>query len=179
MKNLLIILITIFTIISCNRSDFEADDFPQEEITNILLNVKDVATNSTKTYNYSVGGTLPEITLSDAKIYEVSIVYMNGNTNITQDIINAKDEHFITFNFPNSEVALARNDDEIRSDGKKVGLKSTWNVVKLIKTGSSAEVKISLIHASISVDENQQGTTWGSTNGGETDAEAIFMIKNG
>lgn len=176
MKNLIHILIVFLSFVSCNRSDFEADDFPQEEITNVILNVKDLSTNVTKSYNYSVGGTLPSILLNDGKTYEVSIVFLNGNNNINQDIINAKDEHFLIFNFPNSDVELTRNDVEVRTDGKKVGMKTTWKINDAIKTGVSAKIVVSLIHDAASVNEAQNGTNWGSVNGGETDAEAEFLI---
>lgn len=176
MKQLIQIFILLLAFVSCNRSDFEADDFPQEEITNVILNVKDLSTNVTKSYNYAVGGTLPNVLLNDGKTYEVGIVFLNGNNSINQAIVNAKDEHFLVFNFPNSEVELTRNDTEIRTDGNKVGIKTTWKVNNAVKTGFNAKVIVTLIHDAVSVSEAQNGTAWGSVNGGETDAEAEFTI---
>lgn len=176
MKNLLYLFLMLFSLASCSREDFEADDFPQEEITNVILNVKDLSNGATRTYNYSVGGTEPSVLLEDGKTYEVGTVFLNGNENITQSIINARDEHFLIFNFPNSEVGVTRTDAEVRSDGKRVGITTRWEITKVAETGVTAKVILSLIHDSVSVNEAQNGTEWGSSEGGETDVEAAFTL---
>lgn len=168
----------IFILASCHRNDFEADDSPQEEITNILLNVTDTATNVTNTYNYSLGVTTnPVIKLEDGHTYSTSLIFLNGNSDETESIKKAKNEHFLIYNFPNSEVLLSRTDDEssTRADGKKVGLKT---LIKVNKTtnGNNPQLIITLYHEPQTVSEEKNGTSWGMQTKGETDAYAIYRI---
>lgn len=187
MKNILSIrtLSTLFllsflslSIVSCNRDkDFEADDLPQEELTNIVLHVKNLTTNNTQDYNYSVGsGAAPAIKLEDGKTYEVTTQFMNGSQDVTNEIEMAKDEHFLIFNFPKSEIALERLDTPNKK-GVRVGLKTKWTVTKAVKD-SSPKLILTLIHEPVSANENFSGTAWGSVTGGETDAEATYGITN-
>ena len=82
--SVLAILFLAFNVISCQRDeDVSADDLPQEELTNIILNVKDVATGSTQSYNYIIGSAAPVITLADGKSYEVTTIFKNGNEDVT------------------------------------------------------------------------------------------------
>lgn len=179
LASVLAVLFLALTVVSCQR-DEEEDDLPQEELTNIILNVKDLSTSVVTTYNYSVGsGAAPAIKLADGKSYEVEMVFKNGNEDVTQEIKDAKDEHFLTFDFPKSSVTLTRIDDasSTRTDGKKVGLKTKWDVTKVVNS-SSPVVKVSLYHESATVSESLNGTVWGSQTGGETDAEATFGLSN-
>lgn len=179
LASVLAVLFLALTMVSCQRDEDE-DDIPQEELTNILLNVKDLSTNAVTTYNYSVGsGAAPTIKLVDAKSYEVEMVFKNGNEDVTQEIKDAKDEHFLIFDFPKSSVVLTRIDDasSTRTDGKKVGLKTKWDVTKVVNS-SSPVVKVTLIHEPATVSESLNGTAWGSVTGGETDAEATFGLSN-
>ncbi|WP_297984920.1 hypothetical protein [uncultured Chryseobacterium sp.] len=180
-KYIFLLIILAITAVSCHRDEFFSDDIPQEEITNIILKVKDISTQITSTYNFNMGqGNLPEIKIQDGHVYDVELVFMNGNEDETEAIKLAKDEHFVLFDFPASQIQLERTDDASSTrdkDGMKLGLLTRWNVIKTIN-GTSPVLKISLIHDAKSVSEQQNGTEWGSTKGGETDAEAIFSLKN-
>ena len=187
MKNILSIktLSTLFLLafislstISCSRdNDFEADDLPQEELTNIVLHVKNLTTNNVQDYNYSVGsGVAPAIKLEDGKSYEVTAQFMNGSEDVTSEIEMAKDEHFLIFNFPKSDIQLERLDTP-NKNGLRVGLKTKWTIVKAVKD-SSPKLIMTLIHKPASANENLNGTAWGGVTGGETDAEATFGITN-
>lgn len=184
---LLSVLLIAITVISCQRdNDAEEDDIPQEELTNIILNVKDVAAGTTATYNYSMGaGGTPTIQLQDGKTYEVEAQFKNGNEDATQEIKDAKDEHFLIYNFPNSDIALIRTDDasSTRADGKRVGLKTQWIVNKAIKnTSATSQLVLTLYHEPVSVSEDSQasgnGVIFGTQSGGETDAQANYNITN-
>ena len=180
MKNLFLIILVSLFLVNCHRDEFFSDDIPQEEITNIILKVKDNSTQITQTYNFNMGQTnLPEIKLVDGHQYTVETLFINGNEDETESIKEAKDEHFLLFDFPNSQIDLVRLDEasSTRTDGKKLGLLTQWNVVKT-KTGTTPVLKIDLIHDATEVFEEKSGTVWGSTIGGETDAEAVFSLTN-
>lgn len=177
--SVLAVLFLVFNVISCQRDeDVAADDLPQEELTNIVLNVKDIATGTTQSYNYIIGSASPVIKLADGKSYEVTTIFKNGNEDVTQEIKDAKDEHFLIFDFPNSTVNLTRLDTSSSTGALgKVGLITKWDVVKVVNT-SSPLLKLTLIHEPASASEAQNGTAWGSVTGGETDAEATFGLSN-
>lgn len=175
-------LLLLFT--ACNREDDPIDDLPQEEISNALLLITDNADNITKVYNYQVNGSnIPNIKLENGHEYTVEIALKNGAEDVTQEVKDAKDEHFFTFDFPNSDIVLTRLDDatSTRSDGSKVGLTTKWKVNTAVKSGT-AQVILTLYHESISVSENSQasgnGTVYGTQNGGETDLNVNYQISN-
>ncbi|MCS3531486.1 hypothetical protein [Chryseobacterium sp. JUb7] len=189
-KNIIKLLAVLFiaiTVVSCQRDgSAEEDDIPQEDLTNILLQVKDVAAQTTTTYNYSMGaGGSQPIVLQDGKTYQVEVEFKNGNEDATQEIKDAKDEHFLVFNFPNSDIALTRTDDasSTRGDGKRVGLKTEWVVTKAVKnTSATSQLVLTLYHEPASVSEDSQasgnGVVFGTQTGGETDAQANYKITN-
>lgn len=168
-----------FTLFSCQRDDAAEDDIPQEDLTNIILNVKNLNTQENISYNYSVGGgNLPNIKLIDGVSYEVRTVFLNGTEDVTQEIKDAKDEHFLIFDFPRSQINLTRLDtSESTGINGKVGLITKWEVVKTVYSPSPL-LKITLIHEPATANEAQNGTSWGSVTGGETDAEATFGLTN-
>ncbi|MGE8526488.1 hypothetical protein [Chryseobacterium rhizosphaerae] len=184
---LLAVLFITFSIMSCQRDNAsEEDDLPQEDLTNIILLVKDVAAQTTTTYNYSVGaGGAQPISLVDGKTYEVEVQFKNGDEDSTQEIKDAKDEHFLVFNFPNSDLTLTRTDDasSTRADHNHVGLKTKWVVTKAIKNASvQSQLILTLYHEPQTVSEasavSGNGVVYGQQTGGETDAQATYGIIN-
>ncbi|MFC6267156.1 hypothetical protein [Frigoriflavimonas asaccharolytica] len=180
-------LIFSFTLLfnSCNRTDEPVDDLPQEEISNAILSVTDETTGTTATYNYQVNGSnTPDIKLINGREYTVQIALKNGAEDVTQEVIDAKDEHFFTFDFPNSDITLTRLDNasSTRADGNKVGLLTKWNVTTAVKSATGAQIRLALYHESISLSENSQlsgnGKVYGTQSGGETDLLAPFKISN-
>lgn len=172
----------VFT--SCNRGSDEVDDLPQEEISNVILNVIDKNDGSTATYNYQVKSNVnPVIKLVDGHTYNVTTVFKNGAEDATQEIKTAKDEHFLVYDFPNSDIEFTRTDDaaSTRKDGKKVGLNSTWKVNKAANNGN-AKLTLTLYHQSKAVSEDAvasgTGKKYGTQTGGETDAEATYQLSN-
>ena len=182
MKHLkyIILFLTLILTFSCSRADEDLDVLSQEDISNIILNVIDDATGITQTYNYTVNSvTNPVIKLTDGKSYTVNAIFLNGNEDETESIKTAKDEHFLIFDFQGSQINLTRIDDasSTRTDGNRVGLMTKWNVVKAINS-TSPQLVLTVNHDAVSVSEQQNGTTFGTANGGETDAMAIFGISN-
>lgn len=170
----------IITTFSCSRADEDDDVLTQEDISNIILVVKEEVSGTSATYNYVLNSsTNPTIKLIDGKTYLVSAFFKNGNEDETESIKSAKDEHFLIFNFQGSNINLTREDDEssTRSDGNKVGLSTKWQVQKAVNS-SDPKLILTLIHDANSVSEVQNGTTFGSVQGGETDAMATFGISN-
>ncbi len=179
LKYIVFLLLTVFAI-GCSRADEDEDVLSQEDISNIILNVKDDATGIITTYNYTINSTSnPDIKLTDGKTYTVNTVFLNGNQDETESIKEAKDEHFLIFNFQNSNINLERVDDEssTRSDGHKVGLNTKWTVIKA-KNEVNPQLVLTLIHDASSVSEAQNGSQFGSVIGGETDAMATYSISN-
>jgi hypothetical protein len=188
-KLLAVLFITI-TVVSCQRDGSAAeDDLPQEDLTNIILKVRDISPGSTASaiaYNYSMGaGGAQSIKLEEGKTYEVIAEFKNGNEDATQEIRDAKDEHFLVFNFPNSDIVLTRTDDasSTRTDGKRVGLKTEWVVNKAIKNpAATSQLIFTLYHEPATVSEDSEasgnGIVFGKQTGGETDAQANYNIIN-
>ena len=177
---LLAVLFITFTLVCCQRDGAEEDDIPQEELTNIILLVKEDTPGAIAVeYNYSIGaGGISTIPLTNGKSYVVNTRFYNGNDDVTQEIIDAKDEHFIIFDFPKSTINLTREDGILSTgDLGQVGLITKWNVVNVVNS-SAPFLKLDLIHAPQSASSSQNGTAWGSVVGGETDAEATFNLSN-
>jgi hypothetical protein len=182
----LIILSASFSLTSCNRSDDEADDLPQEELSDVLLKVTDASTGTSMVYDYQVNSTTnPNVKLTNGHTYNVEVIFKNGDEDATQEIRDAKDEHFLVYNFPNSDITLTRTDDEssTRADGKRVGLKTQWVVNTAVKNSSApAQLVLTLYHEPVTVSEassvSGNGVVYGTHTGGETDAQANYNIIN-
>lgn len=183
---LFLLLFLSLTLVSCHRDDDETDDLPQEELSDILLVVEDLNDGTSKSYDYQINGSsIPKIVLTDGHTYEVEAKFLNGEEDATEEIREAKDEHFLTYNFPNSDIVLAREDDAstTRADGSKVGVKTKWIVNKAVNnTSADAQLILTLYHESVSVSEESQnsgnGTVYGIQSGGETDAQAQYNLSN-
>lgn len=174
------------SLTSCNRSDDEADDLPQEELSDVLLRVTDEATQVPVTYDYQVNSTKnPNVKLIDGHTYNVEVIFKNGEEDATQEIRDAKDEHFLVYNFPNSDIVLTRTDDasSTRKDGKHVGLKTKWVVNTAVKNAAAtSQLVLTLYHQPVTVTEasavSGNGVIFGTQSGGETDAQALYNIIN-
>ncbi|WP_294211260.1 hypothetical protein [uncultured Chryseobacterium sp.] len=182
----LLAIVLSLGLVSCNRSDDESDDLPQEELSDVLLKVTDDATGIPVVYDYQVNSTSnPNVKLTDGHTYSVEVIFKNGDEDATQEIRDAKDEHFLVYNFPNSDITLTRTDDasSTRADGKHVGLKTKWVVNKAVKNASAqSQLILTLFHEPVTVSEassvSGNGVIYGSHTGGETDAQATYNIIN-
>lgn len=175
LKYILPVVLLLF-LQSCSRADENEDVFTQEEISAIELTVVDELSGASSTYTYIANSAFqPAILLQDGRNYLVSVAFRNGAEDITDEIIDERDEHFLIFGFTDTDITLTRLDDDLRTDGKRLGVKSRWQVNNTI-TGSTPKLNLALIHDAADVSEDQMGTAWGSVTGGETDAVAVFSI---
>lgn len=182
----LLFLSASLSLTSCNRSDDEADDLPQEELSDVLLKVTDASTGTSVVYDYQVNSTTnPNVKLADGHTYNVEVMFKNGDEDATQEIKDAVDEHFLVYNFPNSDITLTRTDDPgfVRGDGNHVGIKTKWVVNTAIKnTSAPAQLVLTLYHEPVTVSEassvSGNGVVYGTHTGGETDAQANYNIIN-
>lgn len=178
--------VSALALTSCNRNDEEADDLPQEELSNVVLVVKDVATGTSASYDYQLQNknqTIPTLKLEDGHTYDVSVNFMNGTANSNSEIQQAKDEHFLVYNFPNADISLTRTDDanSTRTDGTRVGLKTRWKVARAVKNSAAgSQLVLTLFHESKTASETSavsgNGMVFGMQSGGETDAQAIYNL---
>ena len=178
-KYLILLLLSTFFITSCHRGEMDADDIPQEDLSDILLKVTDITTNQTATYDYQVNSaTLPNVKLQSGHTYDVAVIFLNGNEDATEEIIQAKDEHFLVYNFIGADINLTRTDsaESTRADGARVGLKTRWTVNSVAATGS--QLILTLYHEPATVSEEKNGSEWGKQTGGETDAQGTFNLSN-
>jgi len=182
----LLFLAVSLSLTSCNRSEDEADDLPQEELSDVLLRVTDEATGVPVVYDYQVNSTTnPNVKLIDGHTYDVQVIFKNGDEDATEEIKDAVDEHFLVYNFPNSDITLTRTDDPefVRADGNHVGIKTKWVVNKAVKnTSAAAQLVLTLYHEPVTVSEassvSGNGVVYGTHTGGETDAQANYNITN-
>lgn len=180
----LLFLAVSLSLTSCNRSDDEADDLPQEELSDVLLRVTDAAGGAPVVYDYQVNSTTnPNVKLINGHTYNVEVLFKNGDEDATQEIIDAKDAHFLVYNFPNSDITLTRTDDFTRGDGSRVGLKTKWVVNTAVKNASApSQLVLTLFHEAVTVSEasavSGNGVIYGTHTGGETDAQANYNIVN-
>lgn len=180
----LLFLSASLSLTSCNRSDDEADDLPQEELSDVLLKVTDASTGTSVVYDYQVNSTSnPNVKLVDGHTYNVEVIFKNGDEDATQEIKEAVNEHFLVYNFPNSDITLTRTDDPgfVRGDGNHVGIKTKWVVNTAIKnTSAPAQLVLTLYHEPVTVSEassvSGNGVIYGTHTGGETDAQATYNI---
>lgn len=180
----LLFLAASLSLTSCNRSDDEADDLPQEELSDVLLKVTDASTGTSVVYDYQVNSTTnPNVKLVDGHTYNVEVMFRNGDEDATQEIKEAVNEHFLVYNFPNSDITLTRTDDPefVRGDGNHVGIKTKWVVNTAIKnTSAPAQLVLTLYHEPVTVSEassvSGNGVVYGTHTGGETDAQATYNI---
>ncbi|CAI9683878.1 hypothetical protein [Elizabethkingia anophelis] len=175
------VLLAILSLVSlsCNRGSVEEDDLDQETISNVVLNVTDIADKTTAVYSYQQNSTaFPKIKLQDGHSYDVSVSFLNGNEDATEAIKKAINEHFIVFNFTKSDIELTRTDDASSTrtkDNVKVGLKTRWKVNRA-EAGDGTQVIVTLYHEPVTVSEAKNGVEWGTHTGGETDAEGKYSI---
>jgi hypothetical protein len=188
MKSILLKITLLSTFVlfltSCNRTSVLEDDIPQEEISNALLLITDDADGSSAVYNYQINGSnVPNIKLKNGHEYTVQISLKNGSEDINQEIIDAKDEHYFIFDFPNSNIELTRIDNasSTRTDGNKVGLTTKWKVNNAANN-ANAQLILTLYHESISATENAvasgTGFVYGTQSGGETDMKVNYLISD-
>lgn len=172
------------TLTACRHDDDKSDDLPNEEMSNVVLKITDAADGTTQVADYQINGSAyPTIKLIDGHTYNVTTTFKNGSEDVTSGITQAKDEHFLIYDFPNSDITLTRTDGaaSTRTDGKHVGLSTKW-VVNKASNNSNSILHLVLYHEAASVTEDAvssgTGKVYGTRTGGSSDADATFKITN-
>lgn len=170
------------SILSCRGDEVPEDIHEHEEIEKIVLTVNEKGSASgEQVINYIGGAADKMLVLENGKTYAVSLDFQHRHDDhyhsMLDEIIEEKDEHFVTFEFAGLTANVVRaGDDVVRTDGKKLGLKTEWTVSSV---PNSAQVNIKLYHGATSVNDqfpssdNQQG----SAVGGEADVNTYFKIQ--
>lgn len=173
-----LIILASFIVFSCRNHEIPEDIHEHEEINKLNLVIKETGSSAVQTVSYQSGtGSSSVITLTPGKTYEVDLAFYHHHNGVDEDktaeIIQEKDEHFVQYQFSGAQIMVMRAaNDEVRSDGKKLGLKTTW-VVNAAPANSG--LLLQLIHGSASVNDTDNDGG-GSAVGGEADVNAPFAI---
>lgn len=181
MKNLVNVLaigLVGLSIVSCRNNDVPEDIHEHDDPNKVVLTVSEEGTNNVQTVNYVVGsGADKGITLQAGKIYDAKIQFYNISngvtTDMTHEIVEEKDEHFIVYQFAGISNSITRTSaDVVRKDGNKIGLYTQWNITA---SAPASKGVIKLIHQPATVDDKANDGA-GSFTGGETDVNIEFSI---
>ena len=174
------IAILFFTaVFSCRNSENPEDIHEHEEANKITLTITENGTTNLQSVSFQSGtGASAPILLENGKVYDVSVAFYHHHNGIDEDltseIIEEKDEHFLKYQFAGISVNVLRTaDDVVRSDNQKLGLKTKWTVQS---APSNAVAIIQLIHAADAVNDSDHNGG-GSATGGEADVNAQFIIQ--
>lgn len=186
MKALFNIALVIFTSIFLFSCRSLHDEIPQdihehEDLEKLVVTLTNKNNSADiQTINYIGGVADAPIHAHAGEVYLVELDFQvkhdNHYESVNPEIITEKDEHFITYIFTGADIKVKRtNDDVVRTDGKKLGLKTEWTVVSSTNSG---KVNIKLVHAASSVDDNSPSADnqLGTTVGGESDVNAFIDL---
>lgn len=185
MKNIFnttLLLFAAVVLFSCRGdNDIPEDIHEHEEIEKLvvtLTNKNDAA--DIQIINYIGGVADGHIHAKVGDIYDVSLDFQVRHDDhyhsANDEIQEEKDEHFITYAFAGADIRVKRAaDDIVRSDGRKLGLKTEWTVIGTTSTG---KVNIKLIHGPSVVNDRSPSADnqLGSTVGGESDVDALIDL---
>lgn len=198
MKPFRFISITLFISILFSACSTDKIDNPEpvnetEVISHVKLKFTDEKDDET-TYTYvdpiyrEEDYDDPVIQLDPHKTYDVSVEFWNKSNpdeveNVTGEVMEERDDHFVEYRFQGTDMAISRTDSEesIDKNDVKIGLSTQWN------TNNSADgsVEITLIHqpeTKITADHNtdlddEDYGDKGDHEGGETDAEIVYDLE--
>lgn len=187
MKNLkfiTLLLITLISVTSCSSDDDSAPEIINEEevITDVTLTFTDANSNAT-TYTFTdpqyrdENYVAPTILLASGETYQVETnFYNNSDPNdpeaITEEVMEERDDHFLTYGFVDSDISLTRTDGAMSTDsnGIQIGLSTQW----VAGAAGNGEAIVSLIHKPESKDTSNPN---GAVVGGETDVQVSFDVE--
>lgn len=186
MKNIILnicILSSIFITLSSCSNGIPEDVHDHDEVEKFSISVIDANDNSNiQTVNIISGIADGELILENGKTYNISLSFFGHEDdhihNATEEIIEERDEHFITYDFAGLEnITVKRTDeDPVRTDGNKLGLKTQCIVNST--PNNSAKLIVNLHHLPTKVsDTDENGNQKGTASGGSIDLVGIVSIK--
>ena len=158
---------------SCSDDDNPDPIIDQEVITRVTLTITETGTTNVQTITWNEGDSNPNIVLEPSKSYNVEIGFFDASDpadveNITEEVIELADEHFVFFDNTSSITITNASDDIEDSEEIKIGIKTVWTS----PAGTTAGlVRTFLIH--------EPATKTGDTRtdfGGETDVQVDFNV---
>lgn len=180
--NIMLVLFASLLIFSCRNNDTPEDIHEHEEIEKVVLKLSDKAdAANVQTINYIGGKADKDLVLVKGKTYAAELDFFTKHNgayeSMMSEIIDEKDQHFVTYEFAGVDVNILRSAaDIVRKDGKKLGIKTEWAVNG---APASAKVNVKLFHAPTSVNDNapSPNNQLGTVTGGEADVNAMIGIK--
>lgn len=166
--------VMLAAVVSCNNDDDTPTPVNEEENINkvVVTYTEDGGTAQTATWQEGVDNT-EAIDLDAGKTYDVSLKFYDGDEEINPEIIEEKDDHFVSYAFVGTAVTVERtNDEEVRTDGNNVGVTTKWTTAATLPTS----VNIKLIHQPDTVNDDANSGA-GSYTGGEEDVNVSFTIE--
>lgn len=158
---------------SCSDDDSPEPINEEELITRVVLDITETGTTNTQTVTWNEGDSNPNVVLEASKSYDVEISFFDASNpadieDITVEVIEEADEHFVFFDNTSTITINNASDDIEDSDGVKIGVKTVWTA----PAGTTAGVvRAFLIH--------EPTTKTGDTRsdfGGETDVQVDFNV---
>lgn len=177
-------LLFLTLITSCSDDDAPEIINEEEVITDVTLTFVNEA-NETQTYTYTDPSYRdenyqePVIMLKPGSTYQVELQFFNKSNpqdieDITNEVREERNDHFVTYAFGQVAVDLTRNDSAsgIDAAGIPIGLNTIWET----QTAGNGTLVVKLIHEPTLKDVTNP---MGSFTGGETDVEVAFQIQIG
>ena len=180
--NITLVLFAALFIFSCRNDDdaVPEDVHEHDEIGRIVLkltNKTDAADVQTVNVISGVADAHLHLHAGDTYFAELDFqINHDDHYDSTDEIMEEKDQHFITFAPANADIVVLRAaNDIVRTDGQKLGLKSEW---KINSTQTTGKMNVKLIHTPTSVNQNYPSATnqLGQTQGGETDVDITVDV---
>ncbi len=177
-----LLLLSVVITTSCSDDDSIPEAINEQEIiTDVSLTFTD-SQGQAVTYTYTdpkyrpADYIAPQIELQQGETYQVNLAFYDKSNpaeieDITTEVKEERDEHFITYNFATVQIDLARTDEasSTNSAGIPIGINTAWTATA---TGTGT-VEVALIHAPESVDVTNP---LGTHQGGSTDVQVEFAI---
>lgn len=172
----------IVVMTSCSMDDITPQQVNETEVISDVTLIFTDSEGMQKSYTYTDPKYRTEdyqdpiIRLSRNRSYDVTVKFYDKSNpddieDVTEEIEEEKDDHFVEYRFYKASVDLTRTDNTESTDenGIQIGLFTNW------KTGNSAEgsTTITLIHKP---EIKKTANPDGNHIGGETDAEVIFDL---
>ena len=169
-KSITAILLIIITT-NCDKQPPE--EINEEEVINRVTLVLSDDTNQSETITWNLGENSPTINLSPNSTYQATVSFYDATDptdidNITTEVINESDEHFVFYEVATAAMSIASaSNDIIDTQGIGINIKTQWTT----SSASQGTLRIYLIHEPSS----KTGSTR-SALGGASDVELDFPI---
>lgn len=175
--NISLLLFAAVLLFSCrDGNDIPEDIHEHEEVGQVIVTATNKADGTKQTVTVTNGQTKDHFHLTQGATYAIDVNFQikhGDHYHDAEEIIEEKDMHFVTYKFSGADIKVKRTaDDVVRTDGKKLGLKTEWTVT----TAATGKANITLVHGATSVNDNSPSADnqQGSTIGGESDVD-IFI----